>query len=341
MPSRPSSRASPHPREALYAGEKPFPVIPACEHYAGSEKFITRALEMQASLGRIFDITCDCEDGAETGKEREHAEMIVDLLGSKRNSFGMAGVRIHDHGHAHWRQDVDILVGGAGKALAYVCIPKTTSAAQAAEMIAYVREVAARKKVKRAIPIHVLIETHGALHEAWKIAALEGVQAIDFGLMDFVSDHHGALNSSVMRSPAQFEHPVVVRAKADIVAAALGHGVVPTHNPSLDLKSSYNVFRDAWRARNEFGFLRMYSIHPLQVQAIVDAMKPELAEVADASAILLAAQRAHWGPIRYAGELHDRATYRYFWQLLQKARLTGVAMPAEASEAFFRDFPMA
>src|SRR5512135_1519004 len=99
MPSRPSSRASPHPREALYAGEKPFPVIPACEHYAGSERFITRALEMQASLGRIFDVTCDCEDGAETGKERQHAEMIVDVLGSKRNTFGMAGVRIHDHGH--------------------------------------------------------------------------------------------------------------------------------------------------------------------------------------------------------------------------------------------------
>jgi citrate lyase subunit beta/citryl-CoA lyase len=138
-----------------------------------------------------------------------------------------------------------------------------------------------------------------------------------------------------MRSPGQFEHPLLVRAKVEIVAAALAHGVVPAHNVSLDLGNPYNVFRDAWKARHELGFLRMWSIHPSQVQPIVDAMKPDLGEVADAARILLAAQRAQWGPIRYEGELHDRATYRYFWQLLQKARATGVAMPDDAAAAFF------
>ena len=331
-----SSKAqAPHPREALFAGEKPFPVIPVCEHFAGSERLIGKALELQSKLGRVFDITCDCEDGAEAGKERQHAEMIVDVLTSARNSFAMAGVRIHDYTHAHWKKDIEILVGGAGKVLAYVTLPKSTAAAQVAEMIAYVRDVAARKKLKREVPVHVLVETHGALHDAWQIAQLDAVQVLDFGLMDFVSGHHGAINSSNMRSPGQFEHPLVVRAKTEIVAAALAHGVVPAHNVSLDLKNSYNVFRDAWRARNEFGFLRMWSIHPSQIQPIVDAMKPDLAEVADASEILLAAQRANWGPIQYHGELHDRATYRYFWELLQKANITGVALPADAATAFF------
>ncbi|MGZ5083649.1 MAG: HpcH/HpaI aldolase/citrate lyase family protein [Usitatibacter sp.] len=324
-----------HPREALFAGEKPFPVIPACEHFAGSERLIGKALELQAKLGRLFDITCDCEDGAEAGKEKQHAEMIVDVLASPRNTFAMAGARIHDYTHPHWRKDVDILVGGAGKALAYLTLPKSTSVAQVAEMIAYIRETAAKKKLKREIPVHVLVETHGALHDAWEIAWLETVQVLDFGLMDFVSGHHGALNSANMRSPGQFEHPLIVRAKTQIVASALAHGVVPAHNVSLDLRNSYNVFRDAWRARNEFGFLRMWSIHPSQIQPIVDAMKPDLGEVADAAQILLAAQRASWGPIQYQGELHDRATYRYFWELLQKANVTGVALPAEAAEAFF------
>ena len=191
------------------------------------------------------------------------------------------------------------------------------------------------RRLAHEIPVHVLIETHGALHDAWEIAALDGVQTLDFGLLDFVSGHHGAISSSNMRSPGQFEHPLIARAKADIVAAALAHGVVPAHNVSLDLNSPYNVFRDAWRARNDFGFLRMWSIHPSQIQPIVDAMKPELAEVSDASEILLAAQDAGWGPIRYRGELHDRATYRYFWELLQKAKVTGVAVPHDADEAFF------
>ncbi len=331
----PSKANAPHPSDALFAGEKPFPVIPACEHFAGSEKLIGKALELQAKMGRVFDITCDCEDGAEAGKERRHAEMIVEVLSSSRNAFAMAGARIHDYTHAHWKKDVDILVGGAGKVLAYVTIPKCTSAAQAAEMIDYVREVSAKKKLKREIAVHVLIETHGALHDAWEIAQLASVQVLDFGLMDFVSGFHGAVNSSNMRSPGQFEHPIIIRAKTGVASAALAHGVVPAHNVSLDLKNSYNVFRDAWRARNEFGFLRMWSIHPSQIQAIVDAMKPDLGEVADAAEILLAAQRASWGPIQYHGELHDRATYRYFWELLQKAKVTGVALPEDASAAFF------
>ena len=71
------------------------------------------------------------------------------------------------------------------------------------------------------------------------------------------------------------------------------------------------------------------------IQPIVDAMKPDHSEVEDAANILLAAQAADWGPIQYAGELHDRATYRYYWELLQKAQVTGGGVPQEAQTAFF------
>jgi citrate lyase subunit beta/citryl-CoA lyase len=57
--------------------------------------------------------------------------------------------------------------------------------------------------------------------------------------------------------------------------------------------------------------------------------------VENGAAILLAAQQAAWGPIQHAGELHDRATYRYYWEVLQKAKITGVPVPAEADRAFF------
>ncbi len=324
-----------HPAEALFKGEKPFPVIAACEHFAGAEKLIVKALELQERMGPLFDVTCDCEDGAEAGREKRHAEMIVAVLNSPSNVHRMAGARVHDYTHPHWRKDVDILVGGAGAVLSHLTLPKCTSAEQAREMVAYIQAAAKKKKAGRQIPVHVLVETHGALHDAWEICRIESVRVLDFGLMDFVSGHHGALNASAMRSPGQFEHPLVVRAKTEVVAAALANGVVPAHNVSLDLRNPYGVFRDAWRARNDFGFLRMWSIHPSQIQPIVDAMKPELGEVKDAAGILLAAQRANWGPIQYEGELHDRATYRYFWELLQKAKVTGMALPEEAADAFF------
>jgi citrate lyase subunit beta/citryl-CoA lyase len=330
-----NSSNKPHPSEALFGGEKPFPLIPACEHFAGSEKLILKALSLQDSIGQVFDITCDCEDGAASGQEREHAEMIVRVLNSDANQYHMAGARIHDYTHPAWKQDIDILVGGAGKVLSYITIPKCTDISQAKEMIAYLQKMATFHGIERVIPVHILIETHGALNQVHEIAKLPWLQVLDFGLMDFVSAHHGAIPASAMRSPGQFEHRLLARAKTEVVSAALANGVVPAHNVTLDLKNVETTYSDASRARNEFGFMRMWSIYPTQIQAIVDAMKPNFDEVSDAANILLAAQAADWGPIQYAGELHDRATYRYFWEILQKAKLTNVAISDEANAAFF------
>lgn len=329
-----------HPNQALFGGEKPFPVIPACEHFAGSEKLILKALSLQDpanpnAVGPVFDITCDCEDGAASGQEQAHAEMIVRVLNSDANKYKMAGARIHDYTHPHWKKDIDILVGGAGEVLSYLTIPKCTDIAQAREMISYIQTVAKEHGIRREIPVHILIETHGALRQVHEIAQLPWLQVLDFGLMDFVSAHHGAIPASAMRSPGQFDHRLLARAKTEVVSAALANGVVPAHNVTLDLKNVEVTFSDASRARNEFGFMRMWSIYPTQIQAIVDAMKPNYDEVTDAANILLAAQAADWGPIQYAGELHDRATYRYFWEVLQKAKQTGVAMPEDAEHAFF------
>lgn len=324
-----------HPSQALFEGERAFPIIPSCEHFAGSEKLISKALGLQDTIGAVFDITCDCEDGAAAGTEKEHAEMIVRVLNSDLNKHQMAGARIHDYTHDCWQQDIDILVAGAGELLTYITIPKATTVDQVAEMIGYVKKIAQQNGIEREIPIHVLIETHGALKDVHEIAALDWVQVLDFGLMDFVSAHHGAISATAMRSPGQFDHRLLARAKAEVVAAALANGVVPAHNVTLDLKNEDVTRSDASRARNEFGFLRMWSIYPTQITAIVDAMKPDYSEVIAAASILLTAQKADWGPIQFEGELHDRATYRYFWELLQRAKQTGVEVPAEADQAFF------
>jgi citrate lyase subunit beta/citryl-CoA lyase len=152
--------------------------------------------------------------------------------------------------------------------------------------------------------------------------------------MDFVSGHHGAIPSSAMKSPGQFEHALVARAKATTVAAALAAGVVPAHNVTLDLKNTYATHADARRANQEFGFLRMWSIYPAQIQPIVDAMAPDFSEVARGCEILLAAEAASWGPIQHAGDLHDRATYRYFWELVQRAKVTGQKLPEDVQRWF-------
>ncbi len=103
----------------------------------------------------------------------------------------------------------------------------------------------------------------------------------------------------------------------------------------LNLKDAEVITADATRAKREFGFQRMWSIHPAQIAPIVAAMRPPLSEVDDACAIIQAAQEVDWGPIQYKGELHDRATYRYFWNLVKRANVTGVGLPPDVGQRFF------
>ncbi len=328
-----------HPSGVLYAGNRPFPMLAACEHFAGSEKMLNKALGIQAEMavdGRsIFDITADCEDGAPAGREREHAEMIAGVILSGENRFDRLGARIHDVRHPSWRDELEIIIGRAGQRVAYIVLPKPENADDVATQIAALDELRNRHGIAREIPVHVLIETHGALHEVWEIARLPHVEVLDFGLMDFVSAHHGAISAAAMRSPGQFTHALVVRAKCEITAAALGNGVVPSHNVTTEIRDISVVREDARRARQELGFLRMWSIHPAQIQPIVEAMRPDFAEIDEAATLLIAAQDAAWGPIQHEGKLHDRASYRYYWELLQRAQATGMNISDDARQRFF------
>ena len=324
-----------HPSDVLFPGEKPFPILPAVDHYAGSEKLMRKALRLQNELGPVFDITCDCEDGAHAGAEREHAEMAAGIIMSEENRFGRVAARIHDFTHPNWQQDLDIIVTIAGTRLPFITLPKPRGVDDVRAQIKHLRAVEAACGLEREIPVHVLIETLGALREAWDIAALPGVESLDFGLMDFVSGHHGAIPGSAMKSPGQFDHPLVARAKCEITTAALAHGVVPTHNVTTELKNLDVIRDDARRARNEFGYLRMWSIHPNQIMPIVEAMRPDFSEVEIATAILVAAQDKDWAPIAHEGRLHDRASYRYYWELLARAHATSMSLPTDTLQRFF------
>ena len=208
-----------HPSEVLFQGEAIPTQLPVCDHYAGNEKLMLKSLALQQELGPVFDITFDCEDGAAVGLEREHAELCARLINSPQNHFNRVGVRVHDPAHPCWRQDIDILVGSAGARLAYVVVPKVTDVVEVARVTDHVNQAARAAGIARHIPIHVLIETHAALDQAFDIARLVQVECLSFGLMDFVSAHHGAIPGDAMRSPQQFEHPLIRRAMLEISAA--------------------------------------------------------------------------------------------------------------------------
>jgi citrate lyase subunit beta/citryl-CoA lyase len=319
-----------HPSEVLFQGKRQPLMLPACDHYAGSDKLMRKSMALQQELGPLFDITFDCEDGAEAGREAEHAQLVADLINDEGNRFNRIGARLHDLAHPHFEQDVATIVGGAAHKLAYVVLPKANGVAEVRQALDIINRHALAAG-RDALPLHVLVETHGALHDAWEIAALPQVECLSFGIMDFVSAHFGAIPASAMRTPGQFTHPLVVRAKLEMVAACHAHGKVASHNVTTEIKDSAVVANDAQRAGGEFGFTRMWSIHPDQIKPVIKAFTPRASEVNEASNILLEAMAANWGPIAQNGRLHDRASYRYYWTVLQRAKLAGLALPDAAA----------
>ena len=326
-----------HPREALFdAGDSPA-LLPVCDHYAGVEARMRKSLELQGELGPVFDVTLDCEDGAPIGGEVEHAHRVAELVMSGLNHHGRVGARVHPVDHPAFMQELDTLIGRAGERLAYLMVPKPRDLADVTRACDEIDHFIRVHGAGRQVPVHVLIETHGALHEADRIAAHPRVESLSFGLMDFVSAHRGAIPAAAMSARGQFSHPLVLRAKLEIAAACHAHAKTPSHCVVTEFGDRSGVAEAAGKACREFGYTRMWSIHPNQIRPIVEAFAPTAAEVDQAIDIIMAAQAADWAPTRHRDTLHDRASYRYFWQVLERAQRTGQPLPAQVREAFFAD----
>ena len=333
-----------HPRIALYdPDEAPVSALPVCDHYSGVEVRMRKSLELQAELGPVFDVTLDGEDGAPVGGEHEHALLMSELVNSAANRFGRVGVRVPPVEHPAFEDMVATVVSQAGARVAYLMIPKPRGVADLQRAVDAVDGAARAAGLARTIPLQALVETHGALREVQALAAHPRFESLSFGLMDFVSAHRGAIPASAMGVSGQFEHPLVLRAKLEIAAACHAFGKTPSHCVVTEFKDEKALQRAAETAARKLGYTRMWSIHPAQVRVIVDAFAPSTAEVDQAIEILLAAQAAGWAPIRHRDTLHDRASYRYFWQLLQRAHQTsyagGAQLPGQVRQAFFEDLP--
>ncbi|MFC0352101.1 HpcH/HpaI aldolase/citrate lyase family protein [Undibacterium danionis] len=323
--------ATMHPSQALFQDQAAPIFLPVCDHYAGSEKLMLKSLSLQNELGPIFDITFDCEDGAAVGNELTHIQMLTQIIASESNQFSRIGVRVHHLDHPAFEQDIRQLLSShdACKKLAYIVLPKVNTVPEVNAAIDTINELS-RLHDRQSIPVHLLIETQSALADVADLAAIPQVECLSFGIMDFVSSHWGAIPASAMRSPSQFSHPLLMRAKLEIAAACHLHGKVPSHNVTTDFKDPSITLSDATRASQEFAYTRMWSIHPSQIKPIIKAMAPRSAEINEAVLILSSAQENQWGPIEILGRLHDRASYRYYWTVLKKASMSGINLPEGA-----------
>ena len=315
-----------HPRDILLGAQAAAAALPVCDHYSGVEVRMRKSLELQAQMHAelgawVFDVTLDCEDGAAVGQEAAHARLVAELARGAQAGARVAA-RVHAADHAACANDIATIAGEAGDKLCHIMLPKVESADDIERAVQWVDRAYGPQ-----LQLHALVESPAAVHRAFEIAAHPRVQSISFGLMDFVSAHGGAIPGSAMGVQGQFTHPLVVRAKLEIAAACHAHGKVPSHCVVTEFKDEGALQAAVSHASQQLGYTRMWSIHPAQIRPILAAFAPAAEAVQEAAEILLAAEAQEWGPISHHGVLHDRASYRYYWQLLERAQQTGLTLP--------------
>jgi len=315
-----------HPRDILLGAQAGAFALPVCDHYSGAPARMKKSLQLQAELTQefgtcVFDVTLDCEDGAPVGGEADHAALVTELALGAAPAARVA-VRVHAVDHPAFDSDVATIAGQAAARLAHLMVPKVESVADVQRAVAALDAAGAT-----ALALHVLIESPAAVHRAFDIAAHPRVHSLSFGLMDFVSAHGGAIPAEGMGVAGQFSHPLVHRAKIEIASACHAHGKVPSHCVVTEFKDPAALQSAAHRAARELGYTRMWSIHPDQIRPILKAFSPQEADIEAAVQILVAAAAANWAPVQHQGRLHDRASYRFYWQVIQRAHQTGHLLP--------------
>jgi len=326
-----------HPRDILLGAQAVTGFLPVCDHYSGVEGRMRKSLQLQAEMTEefgicVFDVTLDCEDGAPVGGEADHAAMVVALVAlakAKGGAKARIAVRVHPVDHPAFEADIATIASKVGDQLCHIMVPKVESVQDVMKVVTALANAGADQ-----LPIHVLIESPLAVHRAFDIAAHPRVESLSFGLMDFVSAHRGAIPQSAMSAEGQFTHPLVVRAKLEIASACHANSKTPSHCVVTEFNDAAAMTTATRRAFQEFGYTRMWSIHPNQIRPILLAFAPTEGETENATKIIAAAARDDWAPISIKGQLHDRASYRYYWQVLERAHQTGRVLPAE-SQIYF------
>ena len=332
-------------------------MLPVCDHYSGTPDRMRKSLALQADMtqefGRcVFDVTLDCEDGAPVGGELEQAHRVAALaleqasISSGGRRLNRVGARVHPLEHPAFASDVQAIMGTAAAALDYLMLPKVESVADVDAALAAIDQADGRTRADAGLPsmpLHVLIESPGALAQVGAIARHPRVESVSFGLMDFVSAHGGAIPATAMSFDAagrggldQFSHPLVLRAKLEIAAACHAYAKVPSHCVVTEFRDVASLERAAQQAAHALGFTRMWSIHPDQIRPILRAFAPSVQLLEQAQRIIEAALAQDWAPVAMDGVLHDRASYRYFWQLIETAHRSGVQL-APSVQAWLRE----
>lgn len=145
------------------------------------------------------------------------------------------------------------------------------------------------------VPLIPLIETAAGLDRVRHLAAVEGVQRLAFGAIDFQLD---------LNLRARHDELDVFRAPLVLASRLAGVGT-PIDGPSTAIDAAAELEAEAARGRR-LGFGAKLCIHPRQVAVVNRSFSPSPDEVAWAQRVIAAAAASDGAAVALDGKMIDR-----------------------------------
>jgi citrate lyase beta subunit len=217
-------------------------------------------------------------------KDTARAAALAHLRAAPVHGATVLGLRVNAPSTVDGLKDL-VALSDAALRDTVVLVPKVESAREM-ELVAQVLQDTAA-----GVRICALIETPRALRRLDDIFASPVLGGAVFGAADYAAVTGCRRTSSALWW-----------ARSSIAAAAAAHGVPSIDSPYFDLANPEGLRRDALEAR-DLGFTGKGAVHPDQLPVICEAFCPTEEEVAQAQAVVSAADRARGQLVRAGGQM--------------------------------------
>ncbi len=274
-----------------------------------------------SASSKADEVMLDLEDACALSQKVAARKTLIEAANTLDWSGKVLAFRPNNIRTNFFLDDMIEIIGGAGKKLDVVLLPKT----EYPDEVKYVDQLLTHLEMKFGLPVgriglEVLIESAiGILHAEEIARASPRMESLVFGIADYSGDVGALLTSDGFSS--------YVYAKQKTVAAAKAARIDAVDCVTLKFKDLDLTRGDAQKAR-AMGFDGKWAIHPGQIEVINQAFTPGPEEIEKAKKIIDAYHQADvekgLGAIVVGDEMVDRATIRVEEKKLAIARKAGL-----------------
>jgi citrate lyase subunit beta/citryl-CoA lyase len=289
----------------------------ACLSVPGSDR---RMIEKAAASG-ADEIVIDLEDAVATDAKPAARETVLNALAEV--DFGRTAVAVRVNApRTPWCHADLAALAGAPAVLASIVLPKAESAGDLAFVDRLLDGAEAAAGRTEPLRVQTLLETAAGLGRAQEIAGSSGrLTSLILGYAD--------LAASLGRTPAGVANRAAWGpARETVLTAARAHGLQAIDGPSLTVALD-DVFAADTTSARDLGWDGRWTIHPRQIEALIEAFTPTAEELEWAhrvvDALAEAALDGGRGAVQVDGQMLDEAVRLAAVRVLARA---GAGVPA-------------